>query len=225
MINKEIYNVDNTHENAEIIQITRKAWNLAQNRLNELEESVYHNAMSIERLEKINEYESNIDDVITKTADQMFTELGYKHLPDKFLDWELYKKDSDDTDYEFDVIKIHSINKSYYKVSIYMLKAKATPIDENEAKAIHKRIEELKKNKTEEIGYNCWIIYTDDPQFEGKRMYFKSFFKQRVNFTDEKPNAKKYPSFTEALKDMNILKNKYGLECFTEIIASRKYPK
>ena len=135
------------YEKSEVIQLTKKAYEDILSRLDNLEESEYHNAMAIERLEKINEYESNIDDVETKTADEMFEELGYKKEHSDRNGCNYYHKDKYRAGIKSEYI-IHVLaNKSTVLFSKYERlddKQFCANINILEGKAIHKKIEELK---------------------------------------------------------------------------------
>ena len=122
-----------------IVELTEQAYKNILSRLDNLEESEYHNAMAIERLEKINEYESNIDDVETKTADEMFKELGYE----KISDCE-YKRINPDRNGREVFITIDDGEVIKYIKDKELNAGIAEWILSKEVKAIHKKIEELK---------------------------------------------------------------------------------
>lgn len=110
-------------------------------RLDKLEESEYHNAMAIERLEKAEELEKETTEN-EKTADEMFEELEYRltiGINKTIIKYELQTFDG-----SF-IIEIDKVTLNYCK---YCLKDYvARKITEAEDKAICKKIEELKNGK------------------------------------------------------------------------------
>lgn len=136
----KIYNVSETYEKPEIIQITKKAWDDTLNRLDKLEKSYI--PTEEEQLKILDEI--NAEPKQEKTADEMFEELGYKRIETNHNWYIAYQYEEERGGMTACERIIIDTSHNLYRYAKQDREERSCAITEAEDKAIHKKIEELK---------------------------------------------------------------------------------